>query len=174
MQLIAGEDGLLEKRPQAVGRQKESFDFIGGPNAEGSSAAGGPLSIVAEDAPSADRFPAQMHWIIATQKPVPNQASDLFAMRASRRFQLGEHLIDFLLGTTNPAHDDLTPYEQTSLIRGQHADTVSQIVARNKRRGRMSMTREAGCEGGLQGAGYGVLAAGCWSCQIKGATNTSN
>jgi len=110
LQLIAGEDGLLEKRPQAVCVQKESFDFVGDPDAEGSPAAGRPPPIVAEDTPGADGFPTQLLLVIAPQKPVSNQASDLFAMRASRRLQLVEYRFDFLWGTTNPlAHDSFTP-----------------------------------------------------------------
>ena len=60
LEFIAGEDGLSEKLPQTVGIQKQSFDFIGSPNAERSSAAGSPTSITTEDTPRADRFPAQM------------------------------------------------------------------------------------------------------------------
>jgi len=113
---IAGEDGLPEKLPQAVGGQQQTFDLVGAPNAEGSSAAGGAIPIVAEDPPRADRFPAQMQGVIASQKAVADQVSNLFAMRASRCFQLGEHLFDFVLGTTNPAaHDYLRPYEKGTL-----------------------------------------------------------
>lgn len=152
---IAGEDGLPEKLPQAVGGQKESFDFVSGPNAEGTSAAAGTIPIVAEDAPSADRFLAQLLLGIASQKPVSDQASDLFAMRTSRRFQLGEHRFDILLGTTNPAaHDIPQARRKGNIIRGQQAGRYSQTVTRNERRGMMSMTRAADCK--VRAAG-GVL-----------------
>ena len=108
LELIAGEDGLFEKRPQVVGSEEESFDFVGCPNAEGSSAAGCPQAIIAEDAPSADRLLTRMLLVIASGKPVPNQASHLLAMRAGPCFQLGEHPLHFLRGTTNqPTHDSL-------------------------------------------------------------------
>ena len=116
LQFTAGFYHLLEKLPQVVGGEEESFDFVSDPNAEGSSTAVGPISIVAEDTPRADSFPAQLVLVIATQKPVSNQASDLFAMRTSRHFQLVEHLLDFLFGTTNPLpHDSLTPHEKRSI-----------------------------------------------------------
>lgn len=105
---IAAERGLLEKLPQAVGSQQETFDLVGGPNTEGTSAAAGAVPIVTEDAPGADRFPLQMHRVIASQKAVADEESNLFAMRTGGCFQLVENRLDFLLGTTNPpTHDSL-------------------------------------------------------------------
>lgn len=158
LQLIAGEDGLLEKRPQAVGGQEESPDFISHPHAEGSSAAGGPIAIVAENTPRADCFPTQLLLVIAPQKAVPDQASDLFAMRTSRNFQLVEHLFDFLFGTTNPAtHDSLTKREP---LYGANVVQILETPSAAMRGGVGCMKREAGCGDGLQGAGCGGTGCG--------------
>ena len=109
LELIAGEDSLCEKRPQVVGCQEESCDFIGRPNTESSSAASCPQAIVAEDAPSADRLLARMFLVIASRKPMPDQAAHLLAMRAGPCFQLGEHPLNFLRGTTNQSKHNSLP-----------------------------------------------------------------
>ncbi|MAD80198.1 MAG: hypothetical protein CMJ50_05040 [Planctomycetaceae bacterium] len=123
---IAGEDGLPEKLPQAVGVQEESFDFVGDPQAEGSSAASGTIPIAAEDTPSTDCLLAQMHGIKSSQESVANQVSNLFAMRTSRHFQRDEQCIDIVLRTANPPTHDWLPPPRTRLRKGsmipcQHA-----------------------------------------------------
>jgi len=175
---IAAERGLLEKLPQAVGREQETFDLVGGPNTEGTFAAAGAISIAAEDAPGADRFPAQMHRVIASQKAVADEESNLFAMGTGGCFQLVENRLDFLLGTTNPLTHDSSPSRaarpQAIHETNPPCGPVSQIAVRHKRRGMMSITREAGCKVRAAGGGLRKRAAGCWSCQIKGATKRSN
>jgi len=158
---IAAERGLAEKLPLAVGSEQETFDFLGGPNTEGLSAAAGAVPIVAEDAPGADRFPAQMHRVIASQKAMADQESNLFAMGTGDCFQLVENRLDFLLGTTNPPTHGSSPSRaarpQAIHETGPPWGPISHIAVCNQRRGMMSITREAGCK---------VRAAGCWSCQI--------
>jgi len=100
---IVFERGLAEKLPQAVGSQQQPFDLVGGPNTEGSAAAGGVVPIVTEDAPSADRFFLQMHRVIASQKAVADQKSNLFAMGTRGCFQLVENRLDFPLGNDKSA-----------------------------------------------------------------------
>jgi len=175
---IAAERGLAEKLPQAVGIQQQTFDFVGGPNTEGTSAAGGAVPIAAEDAPGADRFPAQMHRVIASQKAVSDQEPNLFAMGTRGSFQLVENRLDILLGTTNPLTHDWSPSRaarpQAIHETGPPCGPVSHIAVSHKRRGMMSITREAGCKARAAGGGLRKRAAGCWNCQIKGATKRSN
>lgn len=106
---IAGERGLAEKLSQAVDSQQQSFVLLSGPNTEDSSATAAAVSIVAEDAPGANRFPPQMHRVIASQKAVADQESNLFAMRTRGCFKLFENRLDFLLGTTDSlTHDSFS------------------------------------------------------------------
>ena len=131
LEFIAAAYCLPKKLPQTVGIQKQSFDFIGSPNAERSSAAGGTIPIAAEDPPSADCLLAQLLLVIASQYAVADQISNLFAMRTSRCFQLVERGIDFLLRTANPPTHDWLPSPRTCLRNGIHDNvpTRSQKVA---------------------------------------------
>lgn len=148
---ITGEDSLSEKLPQAIGIQKESFDLVGGPHAEGSTAAGGSIPITAEDTPSTDGFPTQLRLVIATQKAVANQESKSFTMGTSHRFQHGEYSIDFVLRATNPlTHDSAPPsdtsHETRSIIPYKQDQKITPTIECNPRRGMISLTKEAGCE----------------------------
>lgn len=115
---IAAAYRLTEKLPQAVGVEKQAFDLASSPNTERSSAAGSPTAITAEDTPRADRSATQMLPVIASQNPMPNQISNLFAMRTSHEFQLAKHRINVLLGTTNPlTHESLPSPDRTKRVR---------------------------------------------------------
>jgi hypothetical protein len=86
------------------------FDPVSDPNAEGSSTAGGTMSVAAEDTSSSDCFDVLVLLIVAPQEPVFDQCSDALAMRARGRFELCQQLVDILLGRTDPTpHDKLSP-----------------------------------------------------------------
>ncbi len=112
LQFIAGADGLFQKSPQAISGQKQAFDFVRHPNAEGSSAANCSATVAAEDPPPADRFRLSILFVVAAQKPVPNQVSNAFAMRASCHLQLGMQRVELFLRATNALTHDLIPSRQ--------------------------------------------------------------
>jgi hypothetical protein len=101
--------GVIQEPPQAVGVEKQTFDFVGDPNGEGPSAASRLVSITAEDARGPHRFVPLM-WLVAAQEAVFNEASHGLAVRARGDFEPGKKIIDFLPGRKDPAtHDQLSP-----------------------------------------------------------------
>ena len=84
---IVRANSICQKRPQAICRQEQAFDLIGHPNAESSSAASRPVSITAEDASRTNRLLTHVLLVVATQKAVANEGSNLFAMWTSGDFQ---------------------------------------------------------------------------------------
>jgi len=101
LKFIAADHCTLQKGPQAIRGQKQASDLVGQPDTEGSSATSRAIPVTAEDAISADRLFALLIFVVTTQDTMPDQTSHTFAMRTSRHLQLGEHVFDFLLGTTN-------------------------------------------------------------------------
>ncbi len=87
LQFIVRANSICQKRPQAICRQEQPLDLIGHPNAEGPAATGRSISITAEDASRPNRLLTHVLLVIATKKAVPNQISNLFAVRTSADFQ---------------------------------------------------------------------------------------
>jgi len=79
------------------------FDSVCDPNAEGSPTASGAMSFTAKDSSSPDRFIQLMILIIATQEAVLDEGSRNLAMRTGSDFELGQQIVDFPLGRTDPA-----------------------------------------------------------------------
>jgi hypothetical protein len=86
------------------------FDSIGDPNAKGSpttarSLISGGSAITAEDSSSPNRFAQLMLLIVTTQEAMLYEGSYNFAMRTGSSFQLGQQIVDILLGRKDPAHN---------------------------------------------------------------------
>ena len=71
-----------QEGPEASGGEAQAADFIGGPNAEGTSAAGSPLAVIAKDAAGADGAVQVVVFIVAAQEAVADEGTDAFAVWA--------------------------------------------------------------------------------------------
>jgi hypothetical protein len=118
LQFVSRAYGALEKLPQAVGAEKYAFDFVGHPNAEGSPTASGSMSITAQDARSPNGFVQLVVLIIATQEAVLDEGSHSLAMRTGSHFELGQQIVEFLLGRTDPATHDWDLPTGRKLLKG--------------------------------------------------------
>jgi len=84
-------DGALEERPKAAGGRTQPPDFVGDPDAEGSPAAGPPITVAAKDPPGPECFSLGGAVVEPVQGAMPNQRTDLLAMGARGLFEpLGE------------------------------------------------------------------------------------
>jgi len=118
LQFVTRVYGRVEKLPQAVGAQIYAFDFVGQPNAKGSPTAGSSMSITAEDAPSADGFVQLIVLIVTAQEAMFDEGSGHLAMWTGSDFKLGQQVVDFLLGRTDPATHDWELPTQRQLMTG--------------------------------------------------------
>lgn len=93
---------LVEKLKQTLSIEKESLDFVGAPNTEGSSTTGGVSPVGAEDTQSPDGLLFEMLFVVASEESMPIERAGLFAVRAWRAFQRCDPLVTLLFGSENP------------------------------------------------------------------------
>lgn len=115
-QFIVGRGGPGQKCPQAVGAEKQAPDLVGHPDAEGSSAAGGPMAVTAEDARGAQSLVELVFLIVAAQEAVLDQASHLLAMGTRGDLELGVEGLDFLRRRADPATQDWHSPSQLKML----------------------------------------------------------
>lgn len=92
---VAACGGCVEKIPELLGTEKESFDFVGDPDAEGASTSGGLISIVTEDASGSGGFVAEVVFVVASQGTMAIQRSDFSAVGALSEFKVPQELGPF-------------------------------------------------------------------------------
>ena len=80
----AAGDGVLEESPEKVSGEAKPSDFVGEPDAEGSSATGTCIAVAAKDAPCARRFALRIAVVETVQIAVSNQGADHLAVRTRR------------------------------------------------------------------------------------------
>jgi hypothetical protein len=86
LHFVAGTGRLFQEAPQTLSGQEQAFDLVRDPDAESPSTAGRSATVAAENSPAADCFRLLILFVIATQKPVPDQIPNAAAMRASCYF----------------------------------------------------------------------------------------
>lgn len=97
-QLIIVCNRLRKKLPQGISPEKQTFDFVGHPDAKGASTAHPAISIAAEHASGANGFVQLMIGVVATQEAVFDQCSDPFAVRTRSEFEPRVQIVKFLVG----------------------------------------------------------------------------
>ena len=80
VQFIAALGGACQEGPEAFGGEAQASNFVGGPNAEGTSAAGSALAVIAKDTTSADGAVQVVVFIVAAQEAMADEGSDALAV----------------------------------------------------------------------------------------------
>jgi len=103
LSLVSQADYEFEESPQSLRAEPQAFEFIGGPYAEGMSAAVvALLAVIAEDTPAATRLSTLIVFGIAEQPAVKNQRFRCFAVRTKRQLQALTHAQEIILGMVKP------------------------------------------------------------------------
>jgi hypothetical protein len=88
--------GLLKESPQVLGIQKETLDFVGDPDAEGSAAATAATAIGAEDSQCSDGLLLEVVFVVAFEESVSVECADVLAVWTGGAFEQGELLVSLL------------------------------------------------------------------------------
>jgi hypothetical protein len=96
-------DGVLEEAPQGGGGQAEASDFVGGPDAEGTSAAVASIAVAAQDAACAEGFMAGTAVVKAVEKAVANEIADRVAVRTLGQLEAVSKGLPILVVAIKPA-----------------------------------------------------------------------
>ena len=85
-----------------MGGHAQTSDFIGEPDAEGTTTAGAPMAVAAKDPPSAESLALGVTFVVAVQKAMTDQRANRFAMRTGRLLETLQNRVPFLLATAKP------------------------------------------------------------------------
>lgn len=89
----------IEELPKLVGTEKESFDFVGDPRAEGASTTSGLISVATKDPRGTNGFVSEIDFVIATQGTMAVERADFFAVGALLEFKIQQERIALCLVT---------------------------------------------------------------------------
>jgi hypothetical protein len=95
-------NGALQESPQRVGGHAQASDFIGEPDAEGTTTAGAPMAVAAKDPPSAESLALGVTFVVAVQKAMTDQRANRFAMRTRHLLETIGNRVPFLLTAAKP------------------------------------------------------------------------
>lgn len=85
---VTGLDGVSEELPELCRVEKEPFDFVGEPNAEGSSTALVSSTVATEDAVGANGLAARVLVLEGLKESMSIQRPDVLAVRAGGEFEI--------------------------------------------------------------------------------------
>ena len=141
-------DGVLQEAPQGGGGHGEASDFVGGPDAEGATAAWSGIAVAAQDAACAEGFAARVGVVKTGEKAVANESADNLAVWTGDQLEALDKGLPFFDAAIKPALlDHVAPsaknvivaeggrsgvagYDKNprSGVRGKDAEELCQIV----------------------------------------------
>jgi hypothetical protein len=98
---VASRVCLFEEFPELVCIEKESFDFVGGPDAEGATTAGRSIAVATEDASGAHGFVTEIVFVVSAQGTMSIERPDLFAVGTWIEFEIQQKLFTISLSWEN-------------------------------------------------------------------------